>query len=279
MIFASDLDQTLIYSRKSFHTNIEEEQIRLVETLDGKEVSFITHKAISLLQKLQLRAQFIPVTTRTVEQFQRITLFQTEVIPEYAITSNGGNILHNGKEDFVWKEKIQKKLSSECLEKEAVLKEFQRISHKSWVISQKTADHLFHYCIIKREHIPNEELAFFTIWLDEQGWTYSLQGKKLYFLPKPVNKWDSIQYLKENLQANTVITAGDSLLDLCMLEEANHAFAPLHGELVTKQNNFSPHILKIKEIGIYASEEILNNALKLIYRFPAEDTFQKNVKV
>ncbi|MFJ8529498.1 HAD family hydrolase [Bacillus sp. NPDC094106] len=265
MIFASDLDQTLIYSRKSFRANIEDEHIQLIETLDGKEISFITHKAISLLQKLQLQAEFIPVTTRTIEQFQRITLFQTEVVPEYAITSNGGNILHNGKQDFVWKETIQKKLSTECLEKEDVLKEFRQISHEDWVISQKTADHLFHYCIIKREHIPNEELASFTAWLDEQGWTYSLQGRKLYFVPKPVNKWDAVQYIKERLQASTVITAGDSLLDLCMLEGANHAFAPLHGELETKQGNLLSHISKTEEIGIYAAEEIVSKALQLIH--------------
>lgn len=50
MIFASDLDQTLIYSRKSFRAPIEDESIQLIETLDGKEISFISHKTISLLK-------------------------------------------------------------------------------------------------------------------------------------------------------------------------------------------------------------------------------------
>ena len=36
----------------------------------------------------------------------------------------------------------------------------------------------------------------------------------------------------------------DSLLDLCMLEKANHAFAPLHGELGAMHDNLQPHILK-----------------------------------
>ena len=80
MIFASDLDQTLIYSRKSFRAHIEDNSIQLIETLDGKEISFITYKTITLLIKLQLHSYFIPVTTRTIEQFQRITLFQNEII-------------------------------------------------------------------------------------------------------------------------------------------------------------------------------------------------------
>lgn len=50
MIFASDLVRTLIYSRKSFRAPIEDESIQLIETLDGKEISFISHKTISLLK-------------------------------------------------------------------------------------------------------------------------------------------------------------------------------------------------------------------------------------
>ncbi|WP_459501680.1 HAD family hydrolase [Bacillus sp. C1] len=264
MIFASDLDQTLIYSRKAFRAHIEDEQIQLIETLDGKEISFITHKTIFLLKQLQRQSQFIPVTTRTIEQFQRITLFQNEIIPEYAITSNGGTILHNGKQDSTWRS-IQTKRLAACMEKEDILTEFQNISHKEWVLSQKTADNLFHYCIINRENIPYDELTTFTDWLDTQGWTHSLQGRKLYFVPKPVNKWDAVQYVQEKIQAKTVITAGDSLLDLCMLEKSNYAIAPLHGELETKQRNLSPHIVRTTEMGIYAAEDIVSNVLQMIH--------------
>ncbi|MCY8954304.1 HAD family hydrolase [Bacillus cereus] len=265
MIFASDLDQTLIYSRKSFRAPIEDESIQLIETLDGKEISFISHKTISLLKKLQLHSHFIPVTTRTIEQFQRIALFQDEIIPEYAITSNGGNILHNGKQDGTWNRTVKERLSAECIERNDILKEFGQIAHKDWVISQKTADDLFHYCIIKRENIPYDELSSFTSWLDKQGWNHSLQGRKLYFVPKPINKWDAVQYIKEILQIDTIITAGDSLLDLCMLEKANHAFAPLHGELGAMHDNLQPHILKTNAIGIYAAEEIVNKSLQIIH--------------
>ena len=49
-----------------------------------------------------------------------------------------------------------------------------------------------------------------------------------------------VQYIKEILQIDTIITAGDSLLDLCMLEKANHAFAPLHGELGQCMITYNP---------------------------------------
>ena len=86
---------------------------------------------------MQLHSHFIPVTTRTIEQFQRISLFQDEIIPEYAITSNGGNILHNGKQDGTWNRIVKERLSFECIEGNDILKEFGQIAHKDWVISQK----------------------------------------------------------------------------------------------------------------------------------------------
>ena len=64
---------------------------------------------------------------------------------------------------------------------------------------------------------------------------------------------------------DTIITAGDSLLDLCMLEKANYAFAPLHGELGATYNHLQPHIVKTDAIGIYAAEEIVSKSLQIIH--------------
>lgn len=50
-----------------------------------------------------------------------------------------------------------------------------------------------------------------------------------------------------------------------MLERANHAIAPLHGELETKQGSLLPHIVRTNEIGIYAAEEIVDKALQMIH--------------
>lgn len=50
-----------------------------------------------------------------------------------------------------------------------------------------------------------------------------------------------------------------------MLEKANHAFAPLHGELGAMHDNLQPHILRTDAIGIYAAEEIVNKSLQIIH--------------
>lgn len=263
MLFASDLDQTLIYSRKSFRSEMAETDIQLIERLEGKEISFMTKKAISLLKEVAASFAFVPVTTRTVEQYQRITIFQESVIPRFAITSNGGNILEDGRIDDEWNRKLKNLMESQCAPIEEIAAEFDKLASEEWVLKKRSAESLFLYYIIERSKIPPKELAAFTSWLDHQGWTYSLQGRKLYFVPKPVNKWNALHHVSERLNSEKVITAGDSLLDLCMLEGAHHAFCPLHGELGAGEVPLKSHIMKTEKNGILASEEILESVLKL----------------
>ncbi|MFY4775275.1 HAD family hydrolase [Metabacillus sp. RGM 3146] len=263
MLFASDLDQTLIYSRKSFRGEIAETDIQLIETLEGKEISFMTNKAINLLKEVAASFVFVPVTTRTVEQYQRISIFQETIIPRFAITSNGGNILENGRADEEWNRKLKDLMDTQCAPIEEIAAGFDKLASEEWVIKKRNAESLFLYYIIERSKIPPKELAKFTSWLEKQGWTYSLQGRKLYFVPRPVNKWNALLHVCERLNSEKVITAGDSLLDLCMLEGAHHAFCPLHGELGTGEVPLQGHIMKTEKNGILASEEILESVLKL----------------
>ena len=51
MLFATDLDRTVIYSNKfveNYHT------VSCVEHLAGREISYMSHKALELLAQLQL---------------------------------------------------------------------------------------------------------------------------------------------------------------------------------------------------------------------------------
>ena len=63
-----DLDNTLIYSCRH---DIGEEKV-CVELYEGREVSFMTKRSLSLLKEVQKKALFVPVTTRTAEQYRRI---------------------------------------------------------------------------------------------------------------------------------------------------------------------------------------------------------------
>lgn len=257
MIFASDLDRTLIYSKKFVSKH---EHIQLIETKGEEAISFMTQEAINLLKELSEEILFIPVTTRTIEQYRRISLFQEEIRPKYAIVSNGGNILIDGEVDPEWNHAIQKRIKEECLPFEEVQSKFEEIASKQWVISKKVADDLFSYCIIHPECVPMEVLDSFIHWLEDKHWRVSLQGRKLYFVPKCVCKWEATQYIKMRENINFVASAGDSLLDLPMLKMADYAVSPPHGEIYKAYNQVHETIQNItftENEGIFAAEEIL----------------------
>ncbi|QEK11014.1 haloacid dehalogenase [Crassaminicella thermophila] len=263
MIFASDLDRTLIYSKK-FVSN--DEGIKLIETKGKEEISFMTKKAIKRLKKLSEEILFIPVTTRTIEQYRRISLFQEEIRPKYAIVSNGGNILINGEIDYEWNNIIQKKIKEECISFKEVESKFEEIESNQWVINRKVADNLFSYCIIHPEYVP-EVLYSFIDWMEDNNWKVSLQGRKLYFVPCCVCKWEATQYIKMRENIDFVASAGDSLLDLPMLKMADYAVVPPHGEIYKKYERTYETIQNItftEKEGIFAAEEILEKIYGLI---------------
>ncbi|MEK4027612.1 HAD family hydrolase [Pseudobacillus sp. FSL P4-0506] len=257
MIFASDLDRTLIYSNRFFDATKPDMPIRNVEIYKGKEISFMTEKAIDLLRELSEQMMFLPVTTRTVDQYKRISLFQEEIRPKYAVTCNGGVILENGQVDRDWQGYMEAKINQNSTPLEEVKKKISQTADSVWLESIRVVDHFFIYLIIKPELAPAEVMNEYAEWAAECGWIFSLQGRKVYFVPSFVNKWDAVQYLSEKEGKKQVFTAGDSYLDLCLIEKSGCGLIPRHGEAAAKHG----HLGLTKASGILAAEEILEAAL------------------
>lgn len=263
MIFASDLDQTLIYSKKFIFDPLTGRMypVRLIETNGTEEISYMTETAINRLKELSNKVVFVPVTTRTIEQYKRIQIFGNEIVPKYAVVSNGGNIVIDGTIDEDWKNSIKDMLSFECLSSSEILQEFCKISNDNWVLSQRTADDLFLYFITDQTVIPHNELDCFRKWAITNGWSVSLQGRKLYFVPNCINKWTAVSYVRELAGASKICAAGDSLLDLCMLEKADFAITPMHSELArTIAKDRKIHVTELS--GVFAADEILESIHK-----------------
>jgi len=209
LLFASDLDQTLIYSRRTFISKEIDEQIRPVESLDNQFISFMTQNALIKLREISQKVLFVPVTTRTKLQYQRINFLQYDIAHQYAVTSNGGTIFYQGSEDKGWAQLVLEGRAN-CLAVDDLIHKFTEITHPSWVIpdSGKLADDLFYYCLIERDKIPLVELAAFKLWARENNWELSVQGRKLYLVPMNVNKKAAIQYIKGKESISRVVAAG-----------------------------------------------------------------------
>ncbi len=251
--FASDLDRTLIYSKRMIDSYGTNENYELVETLNGEEISYISTNAKLRLKQIQEEMLFIPVTTRTIEQYKRISLFQTEIEPEYAITSNGGIILKCGNVLTEWSDFIQDSLR-DCLPLSEMIKRIQELPNTQWIKSIREADNLFIYLIIERTKISNMEFTHLYEWAKIQGWQTSLQGRKLYLIPNPINKWKAVHYLSRELNLTEIYTAGDSLLDYDLLINSHFGIAPAHGEVLTHDQ----YLNKTSLSGMQAALEMID---------------------
>ncbi|MCY6370079.1 HAD family hydrolase [Clostridium ganghwense] len=266
MIFASDLDRTLIYTKKLIKE--EDNDIVLVERYLGKELSFMKKNVIEKLKKVREKALFIPVTTRTIEQYNRIFIMNDTIKPTYAIVSNGGNILVNGKVDSEWRNIIKKAVDRITNRKFVEKKFLNSFKDTSWIDKMVLRDGLFFSVHFKdKELIDKEEFNSFKSWAEVNKWNVSLQGRKLYIVPSPVNKWDALLYVKKKEKKMKIVSAGDSFLDYPILINADYSICASHGELkkmLEDKTLKQDHISLTEGRGINASEEILESVEKLV---------------
>lgn len=215
-IFASDLDNTLIYSYRRFIG----EDIVLVERYEGREVSFMTKRSHEMLDQIYHSMTFIPVSTRSVQQYRRIQ-FHEKWEPSLALVSNGGTLLVNGQEDKGWKSESLAliKPAQEQLKIAALLLE----QDEARALDVRMVDDLFVFT--KSNNVP-DTITRLKNKLDSSQVKVWKNGNKVYVIPNALNKGEAIRRLKEKFQVDYVASAGDSLFDISLLQQADLAFYP-----------------------------------------------------
>jgi len=228
-LVAVDLDQTVVYSRRSAG---EAGPSVVVEHLDGEPLSSMTTGAVAAYEALAGRHCVVPVTTRTVAQYERISL---PVPAPHAVCANGGVLLVGGRRDADWAAWVAEVCAASA-PLPVVEELLRRVEDAGWVRLVRTAEGLFAYLVAHaREQVPPG-------WLDELagtlaglGWGVSVQGRKVYAVPAGLSKASAVQRLAGLLGADLLLAAGDSLLDQPLLELAvssgGAAVRPAHGEL------------------------------------------------
>ncbi|OLS37767.1 HAD family hydrolase [Bacillus sp. MRMR6] len=257
MIIASDLDRTLMYSRRALDElgHSRETKLKPVERKDGSWVGYMTETAFSDLKKLSRESLFIPVTTRTTEQFKRFVIFESEVSLPYAITSNGANILYKGNPLKEWSENLSSQMAHEVLGLDEFLSTLLKEGY-CFDGQLKKVEKLFFYFILNGLPSSFEQRGIRAL-AASYGWRLSLQGRKLYFIPKLISKGNALEFICEREGMEAFAGAGDSVLDWDFLQKCRYSFVPKHGEL--KEHVDASLITLTNKLGIAAGEEILKN--------------------
>ncbi|MEU1124480.1 hypothetical protein ABZ371_13160, partial [Streptomyces sp. NPDC005899] len=261
-LVASDLDRTLIYSAAALQLPMPDEQaprLLCVEVYDRKPLSYMTEQAACLLDELARTTVFVPTTTRTREQYRRIHL--PGPAPRYAICANGGHLLVDGVADRDWQAQVAARLADECASLDEVRAHLLATADPAWLLKERVAENVFAYLVVDRPALPEGWVGELAAWADPRGWTVSLQGRKIYAVPKPLTKSAAMHEVARRCGATTTLAAGDSLLDADLLTAADHGWRPGHGELADSGWG-APRVEVLPQRGVAAGEEILRRFLR-----------------
>jgi len=260
-VIAADLDRTLVYSSAALmlqHDSPAVRRLLCVELYEGLPLSFVTETAAAGIEQLNEAGALVPVTTRTVEQYQRIAL--PGPAPKFALCANGGRLLRDGVEDLDFSAAVSARLAEAGAPLAEIRAELDRVSTsataRTYVKKVRDASGLFCYAVVEREQVPAgwlEELTGFAL---ERAWHVSVQGRKVYLVPASLTKGAAAREVADILGAGSLLTAGDSLLDADLLESADEAIRPAHGEL--HEAGWSrDHVAVTAATGVMAGEEIV----------------------
>ncbi|MFF8727582.1 HAD family hydrolase [Streptomyces sp. NPDC015171] len=261
VLVASDLDRTLIYSSAALALAVPDERaprLLCVELYEAAPLSYMTETAARLLTELAGTAVFVPATTRTREQYRRISLPGPP--PAYAICANGGHLLVDGVSDADWNARVRARLADECAPLAEVGGHLLRTADPVWLRKHRVAEDLFAYLVVERELLPEGWVEELAAWAEKRGWTVSLQGRKIYAVPKPLTKSAAVREVARRTGAGLTLAAGDSLLDADLLLAADRGWRPGHGELADAGWS-APRISALPERGVLAGERILGEFL------------------
>ncbi|MGP3979746.1 HAD family hydrolase [Streptomyces sp. KR80] len=229
-----------------------------VEVYDRKPLSYMTETAAALLDRLARETVFVPTTTRTREQYRRIRL--PGPAPRFAICANGGHLLVDGESDPDWRAGVAERLEAGCAPLAEVREHLVRSADPAWLLKERIAEDLFAYLVVDRALLPETWVKDLADWAEDRGWTVSLQGRKIYAVPRPLTKSAALAEVVRRTGATDVLAAGDSLLDADLLLAAHTGWRPGHGELADTGWT-APHVTALGERGVAAGERILGAML------------------
>jgi hypothetical protein len=253
LLAATDLDRTLIYSKKALALSADRPPLVCVEVHHGKDEAFMTQAAAETYAELAQTCLVVPVTTRIAEQYERVRLPGPP--SRFAIAANGGVLYVHGKRDRAWSKRVRLALS-ESYPLSEVWDYVGHVCRPEWTVKLRNADDYFCYAVVHVDRLPTGFVTDLSGWAAERGWRMSLQGRKLYWVPERLTKSAAVAEVARRADADVVVAAGDSLLDVDFLLRATHAIVPRHGELFDTGWS-APHAVRTRAAGVLAGEEIV----------------------
>ncbi len=206
-IFASDLDGTIIHSRRN-----QRDDDACVELINDEPWGFMRPTVLTAIRSLPSNVIFSIVTTRSIEQFSRIDWLAR--CPDYAYVANGAILLADGSCEVMLKD-------GDISERVGLLDGVVNVLvNERGVRTARVVNECYVIALLENsEAVPHLfcELAV------QAGLNLFVEGKKAYLFPSSLSKAIAIHDLRRRYPGRVLVCAGDSSNDIPMLRFADVA--------------------------------------------------------
>lgn len=261
-LVATDLDGTLVYSRRS--AGEVPPSAVAVEWRGGACSAWVTASCARSLAALGEAATWVPATTRTVVQFRRLRLPGRH---HWVVCAQGGVLLVDGVVDATWAATVRRRVAQVATLDEVArgVRRRLRALPREAVGPLRHAERLFLAARVDLAGAPAgwvDELGAFAA---DRGWEAVVGERKMHVVPRGLSKAAAVAEVRRRCGAGTVLAAGDSRLDADLLVAADAGIRPAHGELHALGRH-ADHVAVTSSSGIRAGEEITEWLLARIGR-------------
>ena len=215
ILFASDLDNTLIYSRRHV---LPEEKI-CVEYYEGHPQSFMTTEAANILRFMVTEAVFVPLTTRSLAQYGRIE-WPSGLAPSLALVANGAVLLRRGKVDHKW-QAVSRRLVRPYMSELTAWQ--NKLTARFPAQTCRMVDDSYLFLAAPDESAAQNIAGGIH---DSYPLRLARSGRKIYLFPPAMDKGTALKRLQKIIRPSLTVAAGDSVIDLPMLRIADVAIMP-----------------------------------------------------
>lgn len=213
--FFSDLDNTLVYSHR---VSLPGERV-VVEYLNDRIQSYMTKKTYDFFSESN-GVLLIPTTTRTCEQYARLSETFAEFGCRYALVCNGGILLDNNEIDSEWLSETKRIAGDE-------LSDLKEASELSLRFFQKESIHYANDIMLyAKSDTPALDAAKLTSALNTKSLNVFYDSRKVYCIPASINKGNAMKRFSNRMGITQTIAAGDSIPDISMLGISDLAILP-----------------------------------------------------
>lgn len=211
MIFASDLDRTLIFSTNS--SDLPDDFVEIEDRGTGV-TAFMERGDVGRLSSISKVLDFVPVTARSVDIFKRIDFETNGIYFKYAVTDNGYSVYVDGELDREWDSIVKSNVNTEMMDAIYNLIVERNLSSRVLrnLYSIEVRD-ISEGIFEKLEDIVKSFSDEFELIKDIKGY---------YILCQSVTKRAALEYVHGKLgYGRKIVCSGDSLMDLGILEYAD----------------------------------------------------------